>query len=100
MRITGQMSNNSLIRNLQRHEQGLDEVQNQIGTGIKIQRPSDDPGIATNTIYFRSSQLCTRSLFSSGQPTGRYDLDDTSRRDVSRDGEKVVGQKVKSSGKV
>ncbi|HMZ62377.1 MAG TPA: flagellar biosynthesis protein FlgL, partial [Leptospiraceae bacterium] len=54
MRITGQMSNNSLIRNLQRHEQGLDEVQNQIGTGIKIQRPSDDPGIATNTIYFRS----------------------------------------------
>lgn len=54
MRITGQMTSNSLVKTLNRHQSDLDEIQNQIGTGMKIRKPSDDPGIATNQMYFRT----------------------------------------------
>lgn len=54
MRISNQMSNNNVVKNLNRHQKDLDEVQMQIGTGMKIQKPSDDPGLATNQMYFRS----------------------------------------------
>jgi flagellar hook-associated protein 3 FlgL len=54
MRITGQMTSNSLVKNLNRHQGELDEIQTQIGTGLKIRKPSDDPGLATNQMYFRT----------------------------------------------
>lgn len=54
MRITGQMSTNSLVTNLNRQQAELDDIQHQLGTGIKIRRPSDDPGLASNQMYFRS----------------------------------------------
>lgn len=54
MRITGQMANNNLVRTLNRHQENLDEIQTQVGTGLKIRKPSDEPGIATNQMYFRS----------------------------------------------
>ncbi|MDX1959358.1 MAG: flagellar hook-associated protein 3 [Leptospiraceae bacterium] len=54
MRITNQMTNNTLVRNLNRQQEDLDNVQNQLGTGIKISKPSDEPGIATNQIYFKT----------------------------------------------
>jgi len=54
MRITGQMTSNSLVKTLNRHQSDLDEIQTQIGTGMKIRKPSDDPGIATNQMYFRT----------------------------------------------
>lgn len=54
MRITNQMVNNNLLKNINRHQVDMDEVQNQISTGQKIRRPSDDPGLATNQIAFRS----------------------------------------------
>ncbi|TGK99425.1 flagellar hook-associated protein 3 [Leptospira levettii] len=54
IRITNMMQNNSLVRNLNRHQVAMDETQTQLGTGLKIRKPSDDPGAATNQIYFRS----------------------------------------------
>ncbi|WCL51298.1 flagellar hook-associated protein 3 [Leptospira sp. GIMC2001] len=54
MRITNMMQNNSLIRNLNRHQVNFDSTQNQLATGLKIQRPSDDPSVATNQMFFRS----------------------------------------------
>ncbi|MBE7412925.1 MAG: flagellar hook-associated protein 3 [Leptospiraceae bacterium] len=54
MRITNQMTNNTLVKNLGRHQILLDETQNQLGTGLKIRKPSDEPGLATNQMYFRS----------------------------------------------
>jgi flagellar hook-associated protein 3 FlgL len=48
------MQNNSLIRNLNRHQVAFDETQNQLATGLKVRRPSDDPSVATNQMFFRS----------------------------------------------
>lgn len=48
------MSSNSLVSNLNRQQVELDEIQHQLGTGIKIRRPSDEPGVASNQMYFRS----------------------------------------------
>jgi flagellar hook-associated protein 3 FlgL len=54
MRITNQISNNTLVNTLGRHQSEMDSVQNQIGTGIKIQIPSDDPSTAANNMYYRT----------------------------------------------
>jgi flagellar hook-associated protein 3 FlgL len=54
MRITNQISNNTLINTLARHQSQLDETQNQLGTGLKMSRPSDEPSAAANNMYFRS----------------------------------------------
>lgn len=54
MRVTNQMSNNSLVRNLGRQQEGLDELHSQIGTGNKFRRPSDEPAATTNAIFFKN----------------------------------------------
>ncbi len=54
IRITNMMQNNTLIRNLNRHQLALDDTQAQLATGMKIRRPSDDPSVATSQMFFRS----------------------------------------------
>ncbi|MBI3394370.1 MAG: flagellar hook-associated protein 3 [Spirochaetia bacterium] len=54
MRITDIMKNNSLVRNLDRHQSELDKVQNQLSTGLRITRPGDDPAAATAQMLFRT----------------------------------------------
>jgi flagellar hook-associated protein 3 FlgL len=54
MRVTNQMSNNSLVRNLGRQQEGLDELHSQIGTGLKFRRPSDEPAATTNQVFFKN----------------------------------------------
>ncbi len=54
MRITNMMQNNSLIHNLNRHQLNMDETQNQLSTGQRIRLPSDEPGRATNQMFFHS----------------------------------------------
>lgn len=54
IRITNMMQNNTLIRNLNRHQVALDDTQAQLATGMKIRRPSDDPSVATAQMFFRS----------------------------------------------
>jgi flagellar hook-associated protein 3 FlgL len=74
MRITNQMINNNLVNNLNRHQSNLDEVQNQLATGVKISRPSDEPGIATNQMYFRT-RLHEIDQFSKNINDGKSRLD-------------------------
>lgn len=54
MRITNQINHNTLLKNLSRHQGDLDEVQNQIGTGVKFRRPSDEPAATTNSLFFKN----------------------------------------------
>lgn len=54
MRITDMMSNRSLVHNLNRQQYEMDRTQNQLSTGQKIQKPSDDPAIATNQMFYRT----------------------------------------------
>ncbi|AIQ65886.1 flagellar hook protein [Paenibacillus stellifer] len=43
MRVTGAMQNMQLVNNLQRINEGMTKAQNQLATGQKITKPSDDP---------------------------------------------------------
>jgi flagellar hook-associated protein 3 FlgL len=54
MRITDLMKNNTLVSNVNRHQYEMDKVQNQLATGQRIRQPSDDPGAATNQMFFRT----------------------------------------------
>lgn len=54
MRITDIMKNGQLIRNTGRHQLELDKIENQLATGQRINKPSDDPGAATNQMFFRT----------------------------------------------
>ncbi|MCB1176753.1 MAG: flagellar hook-associated protein 3 [Leptospiraceae bacterium] len=54
MRITNQITNNTLVKNLGRHQEDLDEIQNQVGTGLKYRKPSDGPAETTNQLFFKN----------------------------------------------
>ena len=54
MRVTNLMQNNTLIRNVNRHQVDLDKLNHQLATGQKIRRPSDSPSDATNQMLYRT----------------------------------------------
>ncbi|WP_246942746.1 flagellar hook-associated protein FlgL [Bacillus pinisoli] len=53
MRITQGILTNSMLRNLNQSFNRLDAIQNQLATGKKITKPSDDPVVAMRGISFR-----------------------------------------------
>jgi len=55
-RITGAMITNTTIMHVQRNMRNLDEIIRQIETTQRIQRPSDDPVIASRALKFRTNQ--------------------------------------------
>ncbi|MEH6937385.1 flagellar hook-associated protein FlgL [Bacillus sp. JJ664] len=54
MRITQSMISNNMLRNLSSSYSKLDKFNDQLATGKKISRPSDDPVIAMKGMYYRS----------------------------------------------
>ncbi len=54
MRVTQNMISNNLLRNISRSYQELDKYMNQLSTGKKITKPSDDPVIAMKGMGYRS----------------------------------------------
>lgn len=54
MRITDLMKNSNLVGNISRHQYEMDKVENQLATGQRIRKPSDDPAAATNQMFFRT----------------------------------------------
>lgn len=54
MRITDIMKNTNLVGNISRHQYEMDKVENQLATGQRIRKPSDDPAAATNQMFFRT----------------------------------------------
>ncbi len=57
MRITQNMMNSNMLRNLNRSMQSMDKYQQQLASGMKINRPSDDPTGAAKAMYFRSALI-------------------------------------------
>ncbi|RAK19926.1 flagellar hook-associated protein 3 FlgL [Anoxybacillus vitaminiphilus] len=55
MRITQSMLTNNSLRNISQSYGRLDKYQEQLSTGKKIQRPSDDPVVAMKGMHYRSS---------------------------------------------
>ncbi|KOO37199.1 flagellar hook-associated protein FlgL [Priestia koreensis] len=55
MRVTQGMLSTNMLRNLSSSYQRMDKYQDQLSTGKKINRPSDDPVIAMKGITYRTS---------------------------------------------
>jgi flagellar hook-associated protein 3 FlgL len=56
MRVTQNMMSNSMILHLQRQNEKLFEIQQQIATQKRINKPSDDPGGLGRVLEYRSMQ--------------------------------------------
>lgn len=54
MRVTQSMLSNNMLRNLSSSYSKMSDLQNQINTGSKITRPSDDPVIAIKGMGYRT----------------------------------------------
>ncbi|RWZ55034.1 flagellar hook-associated protein FlgL [Halobacillus fulvus] len=54
MRITQSMLSNNMLRNLSQSYQSMGKYQEQLSTGKKISRPSDDPVVAMKGIDYRT----------------------------------------------
>lgn len=57
VRVTQTMLNNNMLRNLSNSMGKMDKLQEQLSSGRKISRPSDDPVVATRGMYYRSSLI-------------------------------------------
>jgi flagellar hook-associated protein 3 len=55
MRITNNILSQNLLRNLESAEGRMDKLQNQLSTGHKINRPSDDPAGVQNAMRLKSN---------------------------------------------
>ncbi|MGD8190284.1 flagellar hook-associated protein FlgL [Brevibacillus ginsengisoli] len=57
VRVTQTMLNNNMMRNLNSSMRNMDKLQEQLSSGRKINRPSDDPVVATRGMFYRSSLI-------------------------------------------
>ncbi|ALC92259.1 hypothetical protein AM500_22665 [Bacillus sp. FJAT-18017] len=55
MRVTQSMLNQNMLANINRSNQAMEKYQQQLSTGKKIDKPSDDPVVAVRGMFYRSS---------------------------------------------
>lgn len=55
MRITNKMMTNNMMYNINGNKRRLSDIENQYATGLKIQRPSEDPIIAVRALKLRTN---------------------------------------------
>ena len=55
MRVTQSMLSSNMLRNLNASYSKMSKLQNQIDSGRKITRPSDDPVVAVKGMSYRTS---------------------------------------------
>ncbi|RAT98722.1 flagellar hook-associated protein FlgL [Brevibacillus sp. Leaf182] len=57
VRVTQNMLNSNMLRNLHNSMRNMDKLQQQLSSGSKIERPSDDPVVAARGMFYRSSLM-------------------------------------------
>jgi len=57
VRVTQNMLNNNMLRNLHKSMSHMDNLQQQLSSGRKISKPSDDPVVAARGMFYRSSLM-------------------------------------------
>ncbi|SDO02920.1 flagellar hook-associated protein FlgL [Tenuibacillus multivorans] len=55
MRVTQSMLNNNMLRNISNSYSNMDQYMDQLSSGKKINRPSDDPVVAMKGVSYRSA---------------------------------------------
>ncbi|MDA5108076.1 flagellar hook-associated protein FlgL [Brevibacillus thermoruber] len=57
VRVTQNMLNRNMLRNLYNSMGNMDKLQEQLSSGKKVSKPSDDPVIVTRGMFYRSSLI-------------------------------------------
>ncbi|TQR32574.1 flagellar hook-associated protein FlgL [Brevibacillus brevis] len=57
VRVTQNMLNSNMLRNLHNSMRNMDKLQHQLASGSKIEKPSDDPVVAARGMFYRSSLM-------------------------------------------
>lgn len=57
IRVTQSMLNTNMMRNLYKSNNTLDKLQDQLSSGKRINRPSDDPVLVVRSMFYRSSVM-------------------------------------------
>ncbi|UIO42086.1 flagellar hook-associated protein FlgL [Brevibacillus brevis] len=57
VRVTQNMLNSNMLRNLHQSMRNMDNLQEQLASGKKISKPSDDPVVAARGMFYRSSLM-------------------------------------------
>jgi flagellar hook-associated protein 3 FlgL len=57
IRVTQNMLNSNMLRNLHNSMGNMNKLQEQLSSGKKISKPSDDPVIAARAVYYRSAVI-------------------------------------------
>jgi flagellar hook-associated protein 3 FlgL len=57
LRVTQNMLNNNMLRNLNQSMGNMNKLQEQLSSGKKISKPSDDPVIAARAVYYRTAGM-------------------------------------------
>ncbi|MDC0761722.1 flagellar hook-associated protein FlgL [Brevibacillus sp. AG] len=57
VRVTQNMLNSNMLRNLNKSMRNMDSLQEQLSSGKKIAKPSDDPVVAARGMFYRSSLM-------------------------------------------
>lgn len=57
VRVTQNMLNGNMLRNLHNSMRTMDNLQHQLSSGSKIAKPSDDPVVAARGMFYRSSLM-------------------------------------------
>ncbi|WJQ81127.1 flagellar hook-associated protein FlgL [Brevibacillus brevis] len=57
MRVTQSMLNSNMLRNVNNSMGNMDRLQEQLSSGKKTSKPSDDPVLATRAMYYRSALM-------------------------------------------
>ena len=90
MRITNEMGYRSLLRDLERISERMQEAQNQITSGKKLSRPSDDPAAASDVVRINAEKgEISQYLKSVATGKARLDFGDTVLDSVERMTERI-----------
>lgn len=57
VRVTQNMLNSNMLRNLHKSMRSMDGLQDQLSSGKKISKPSEDPVVAARGMFYRSSLM-------------------------------------------
>ncbi|GJM82093.1 hypothetical protein HMSSN139_45890 [Paenibacillus sp. HMSSN-139] len=98
LRVTSNMMSNQVLRNLNRNLNKMSEQQNQLSTGRKINKPSDDPVGVTYALRYRS-ELSANDQYQKNVDTALswLDMTDTSMSQAESIMERLKELTVKAS---
>lgn len=90
MRVTNKMMTNNMINNITSNKNTMSKIEEQYSSGLKIQRPSDDPIIAARALKLRTNLSELNQYYQKNIP------DALSWMDVSESALKVVNDIITS----